>query len=51
MARNNEEKQIALDRANQQAQWAYEDYKTNLERQQKVNEINSHNAHMMASVY
>lgn len=49
--RADEEKRIAIERANQQADRLKEDFDTAMERQKKQNDINSHNAHFLASKY
>jgi predicted transcriptional regulator len=46
-----QEKQIALDRANEQLARLKEDFDIATERQKKKNEIDSHNAHFLASKY
>ena len=51
MARAEEEKKIALDRANRQIEWLKQDFDTNLERQKKANEINAHNADFLSGQY
>jgi hypothetical protein len=48
MARNDEEKKIALERANRQVEWLTEDFNTTLERQKQQNDINAHNADAIA---
>lgn len=46
--RLDEEKKIALDRANRNVEWLKQDYDTNMERQKKQNDINAHNADAIA---
>ena len=46
--RLNQEKKIALDRANRNVEWLKQDYDTNYERQQQQNDINAHNADAIA---
>lgn len=46
--RLDEEKKIALDRANRNVEWLKQDYDTNMERQKKQNDINEHNADAIA---
>jgi len=48
IARLEEEKKIALDRANRNVDWLKQDYDTNYERQQEQNDINAHNADAIA---
>lgn len=50
IARLEEEKKIALDRANRNVDWLKQDYDTNYERQTKQNQINIDNAHFIASM-
>ena len=50
IARLEEEKKIALDRANRNVEWLKQDYDTNYERQTKQNQINIDNAHFIASM-
>lgn len=45
------ERDIAIDRANQQADRLKEDFDIAMDRQKKQNDINSHNAHFLASKY
>lgn len=49
--RLNEEKKIALDRANRNVDWLKQDYDTNYERQQQQNDINAHNADFISGQY
>lgn len=51
LERLEEEKKIALDRANRNIEWLKEDFDKNLERQKQVNEINIHNADMLSGQY
>ena len=51
MQRLEEEKQIALDRANRNLEWLKEDFDTNMERQKQQNDINLHNADFLAGQY
>ena len=46
--RLNQEKKIALDRANRNVDWLKQDYDTNYERQQQQNDINAHNMDAIA---
>lgn len=48
IARLEEEKKIALDRANRNVDWLKQDFDTNLERQKQQNDINAHNADAIA---
>lgn len=48
MKRLEEEKKIALDRANRNVDWLKQDFDTNLERQKQQNDINAHNADAIA---
>ena len=48
MKRLEEEKKIALDRANRNVEWLKQDFDTNLERQKQQNDINAHNADAIA---
>ena len=48
MERMEQEKEIALERANRQLEWLKEDFNKNYERQKKANEINEHNADFMS---
>lgn len=45
------EKDIALERANRQVEWLKQDFDTNMERQQKANEVNLHNADFLSWQY
>jgi len=49
--RLNQEKKIALDRANRNVDWLKQDYDTNYERQQQQNDINAHNADFISWQY
>ena len=51
MQRLEEEKKIALDRANRNVEWLKEDFDTNMERQKQQNEISLHNADFLAGQY
>lgn len=51
MERMEQEKEIALERANRQLEWLKEDFNKNYERQKKANEINEHNADFMSGQY
>ena len=46
-----EDKKIALERANRNVEWHKQDFDTAMERQKKQNEINAHNADMLAGKY
>ena len=48
LARLDEEKKIALERANRQVDWLKQDFDTSLERQKQQNDINAHNADAIA---
>ncbi|MBO7711976.1 MAG: hypothetical protein J6S85_00325 [Methanobrevibacter sp.] len=48
MQRLEEEKKIALDRANRNVERLKQDFDTNLERQKQQNDINLHNADFLA---
>lgn len=48
LQRLEEEKKIALERANRNVQWLKEDFDTNIERQKQQNDINAHNADAIA---
>ena len=48
MQRNDEEKRIALERANRQVERLTEDFNTSIERQKQQNDINAHNADAIA---
>lgn len=48
LARLDEEKKIALERANRQVDWLKQDFDTQLERQKQQNDINAHNADAIA---
>jgi hypothetical protein len=48
LARLDEEKKIALERANRQVDRLTEDFNTTLERQKQQNDINAHNADAIA---
>ena len=51
MQRLEEEKKIALDRANRNLERLKEDFDTNMERQKQQNDINLHNADFLAGQY
>jgi hypothetical protein len=51
MERLEEEKRIALERANRNIEWLKEDFNKNYERQKQVNEINEHNADFLSGQY
>lgn len=51
LERLEEEKKIALDRANRNIEWLKEDFDKNMARQKQVNEINAHNADMLSGQY
>lgn len=51
MQRLEQEKKIALDRANREIEWLKQDFDTNLARQKQVNEQNEHNADFMSGQY
>ena len=51
MERLEEEKKIALDRANRNVEWLKTDFDTNMERQKQQNDINLHNADFLAWQY
>ena len=50
LQRLEEEKKIALDRANRNVEWLKTDYDTNYDRQTKQNEISIDNAHFISSM-
>lgn len=49
--RLDEDKKIALERANRNAEWHKQDFDTTMQRQRKQNDINAHNADMLAGKY
>ena len=51
MERLEEEKRIALERANRNIEWLKEDFNKNYERQKQANEINLHNADFISGQY
>ena len=51
MQRLEEEKKIALDRANRNVEWLKDDFDTNMQRQKQQNDINLHNADFLAGQY
>jgi hypothetical protein len=50
MERLEEEKKIALERANRQVDWLKEDFDTTIQRQKEQNQINIDNAHFISSM-